>query len=353
MKLSAQITILSRVSHLDRLLFTKHLATMIKAGIPIAEALASLVDQTKSPAFKKVLSVVLADIQNGQALAKSLGKHPKAFDQFYLSLIQIGEEAGTLEQNLEFLAKQLSKDYTLRKKIQGAMLYPGLVFGTTAIMGGFISLFVLPKLVDFFEAFEIELPLATKILLFAANTMKDYGILIFAGLALLWFLGYLLVHSRKIKPWWHRLILRFPLFGPLLAYGQLAHFSRNLGTLLKSGVPVTRSLEVTAQTLNNLAFQNGLLFVQQEVQKGKAMGDTLTSGKKQLVVFPVLVAKMIGVGEKTGKLEETLLYLADFYEDDIDNITKNLTTILEPVLLVVIGLVVGFVALRLSRQSTN
>lgn len=345
MKLSAQIEILSRVGFLDKLLFTKHLTTMIKAGIPIAEALKTLVDQTKSASFKKVLSAVLADVENGQSLAKSLGKHPKVFDQFYISLIEVGEESGTLEENLDFLAKQLAKDYNLRKKIQGAMLYPGLVFTATFIMGGFIALFILPKLVDFFSAFEIELPLATRILLFFANMMKNYGTFLFFGFLVLLSLSYLVIHLPKVKPKWHSLILKFPIFGDLLAYSQLARFSRNLGTLLKSGVPVTKSLEVTVNTLSNLKFKSDLGEVALSLSKGKNIGDALE--KNKFSEFPPLVSKMISVGEKTGKIEETLLYLGDFYEDEIDNISKNLTTILEPVLLITIGLVVGFVALAI------
>lgn len=345
MKLTAQLNLFSRVSFLEKLLFTKHLATMVKAGIPIAEALDTLVEQAKTRTFKNVLSSVLADIENGQALAKSLGKHPQVFDQFYISLIEVGEESGTLEENLEFLAKQLAKDYNLRKKIQGAMLYPALVFLATFIMGGFISLFILPKLVDFFEAFEVELPLATKILLFFANIMKNYGIVLFISAFVLLLLGYFTLQLSKVKSVWHRMILKLPLFGNLIVYEQLARFSRNLGVMLKSGVPVTRSLETTAHTLSNLKFKKDLLEIEKILAKGKNIGDTLE--QKKFSEFPPLVAKMISVGEKTGKLDETLLYLGDFYEDEIDNISKNLTTILEPILLITIGLVVGFVALAI------
>lgn len=345
MKPTAQIVLFSRVKFLDKLLFTKHLATMIKAGIPIAEALATLVDQTKSALFKKVLSSVLTDVENGQSLAKSFQRYPKIFDHFYISLIAVGEESGTLEENLEFLSKQLTKDYALRKKIQGAMLYPGLVFAATTIMGGFISLFILPKLVDFFEAFEIELPLTTRILLFVANTMKDYGVLIFGGFIGGLFLLYLFLHLPKVRPWWHKTMLKFPLFGELLAYGQLARFSRNLGVLLKSGVPVQKALEVTANTLANLKFRADLLSITEDLTKGKEIGESLEHDRYS--EYPPLVSKMISVGEKTGKLDETLLYLSDYYEDEVDNISKNLTTILEPVLLLSIGLVVGFVALAI------
>jgi len=334
-----------KISHLDRLLFTKHLATMIKAGIPIAEALASLADSAKSVRLKKIIKNLLQNVQNGQSLADSLKKHPKAFDNFYISMIQVGEEAGTLEQNLEFLSLQLKKDYTLHQKIKGALLYPELVFLSTIIMGGFISLFVLPKLVSFFDSFNVNLPTTTKILLWFANLMKNHGLSIISGLVLLVFAATFILNLSKVKPWWHKVMLKLPLFGNLIASGQLARFSRNLGTLIKSGVPITRSLDITADTLSNLKFKNDLKQISQILSKGKNIGEALED--KAFNEFPGIVSKMISVGEKTGKLEDTLLYLSAFYEDEIDNVSKNLTTTLEPILLLTIGLIVGFVALAI------
>lgn len=345
MSKSAQITFLSRVSFVEKVTFTKHLATMVKAGIPLAEALDSLTQNTKSTAFQAILKSVLADVQNGQSLAGSLKKHPRVFDQFYTSLVAVGEESGSLEKSLDFLAKQLAKDYSLRKKIQGALMYPALVFVATFVMGGFISLVILPQLVGFFAAFNTQLPLSTRILLWFANLMKNYGLIIFAGIGLISGLFYFIVHLPKIKPAWDAAILKFPLFGGLIAYGQLARFSRNLGVLLQTGVPVDRSLDVTANTLSNLKFKNDLLEVSQSLSRGKSIGSALDNRKYP--EFPSIVSKMIAVGEKTGKLDESLLYLGDFYEDEIDIISKNLTTVLEPILLLSIGLVVGFVALAI------
>ena len=344
-KLSGDIQIFSRVSFLDKLLFTKHMATMVKAGIPVPEALDTLSAQQRSAALVKILKAVLKEIENGQSLAHAMRGHPKVFDQFYISLIEVGEESGALEENLEFLSKQLAKDYSLRKKIQGAMFYPTLVFGATSVMGGFISLVILPKLIDFFSAFDIELPLTTKILLFFANLMKNYGLLAVVGVLITIFILSRILALPKIKPKWQALILRAPLFGRLISYGQLARFCRNLATLLKSGVPVTKSLLTTAKTLSNLKFSGDLDKVAQEITKGKNIGDILE--QKGYSEYPPLVSKMIKVGEKTGKLEETLAYLGDFYEEEIDDISKNLTTILEPIMLLTIGLVVGFVALAI------
>jgi type IV pilus assembly protein PilC len=341
----ALYSLFPRVNHIERLLFTKHLAIMIKSGISILDALDTLREETKSKTFQKILAQIFSDTKNGQALSVSLKKFPDVFDQFYISLIEIGETSGTLEQNLEFLSVQLSKDYQLRKKIQGALMYPGLVLSATVIMGGFIAFFILPKLVDFFSAFQVELPLSTKILLWIAVTMKVYGILIIGGLGLLSIGTVALIQIPSVKFVWHTMILKMPIFGQLLLYQELARFSRNFGILLKSGIPSNKGLEITANTLSNMLFQKDVRTLAKKLAGGNSIGSTLK--KEHFQEFPGIVEKMIRVGEKTGKLEEVLLYLGDYYEDEIDSISKNLSTLLEPFLLVTIGLAVGFVALAI------
>jgi len=343
MNLTAQIPIFSRVSFLEKLLFTKHLSIMIKSGLVISESIHTLIEQTKSVTFRNILTAIVTDIENGKPLASALSKHPKVFDQFYISLIEVGEESGTLEENLEFLAKQLAKDYSMRKKVKGAMLYPGLIFFSVSIMGGFISLFILPQLVDFFESFDIELPVATKILLLIANLMKTQGPAIFASLFIIFAFFIFLIRTKFFKPIWHNILLKLPIFGSFLISANMARFTRNLGTMLQSGVTLIRSLEVTAHTLDNLTFKSALIFAQDEVRKGKQ----LAIGVEKFPIIPPLVTKMIAIGEKTGKLEEVLLYLGDFYEEEIDEFSKSLSTILEPILLISIGLVVGFVAIAI------
>jgi type IV pilus assembly protein PilC len=318
---------------------------MIKSGIPIAEAFEIIHDQTKSPAFEKVLQKITQDIKNGQTLAESLKKHPRVFDQLYVSMIEIGEESGTLEKTLEYLSDQQEKDYDLQQKIKTAMLYPGLVLAATTIMGGFMSFYILPKLVDFFEAFDTDLPITTQILLWFATIMKNYGVVIVISIVILAIGFSSLLKLKSVKPVWHRFILRIPLIGPFIVNGQLARFSRNLSILLKSGVPISRSLEVTAYSLSNITYQKDLLVINQSLSKGKNISDALSNPRFKH--FPGIVQKMINVGEKTGQLEDTLLYLADFYEDEIDAQSKRLSTILEPLLLLGIGLVVGFIALAI------
>lgn len=325
---------------------------MIRSGLTITEALDTLIHQNKSPELKKILEIVLSDVKNGQSLSKSFAKSPHVFDQFYISMIHIGEESGSLDETLEFLAEQMGKSYSLQQKVRGALLYPILVFSTTFIMGTFIALFILPQLVDFFDAFEIELPLATQILLFVANVMKDYGVMILLGVGAFIIFLLLLLRIQSVKTQWHALKLKLPLFGMLFVDGEIARFARNLGTLLKSGVSITTAMETVIETMDNIIFQRGLRQILEKIKKGKQCADAMQTTVFSVLgfpfsLFPSLVTKMIAVGEKSGNLEGNLLYLADFYEEEIDNFSKNLSTILEPILLVVIGLIVGFVALAI------
>jgi type IV pilus assembly protein PilC len=333
------------VSGQELLFFTKHLSTMIKAGIPLEEALQILYEQADSSSLRYVVKDVHAQVLNGQKLSEALAHHPRVFDALYCQLIAVSETAGTLEENLSFLAHQLSKSQTLQKKITGALLYPAIVFMATFGMGGFISFYILPQLVGFFESFETTLPLSTQLLLSFANLMKNHGIALLLGGLTMVVLAQLAVRTRPIKPYWHALALRLPIFGKLLRYSQLARFSRNLGMLLASGVPITKSLETTAGTLSNWGYQHHLIEATARLQKGTQIGVILS--EKNTYEYPRLVSRMITVGEHTGKLDETLLYLADFYEEEIDTLSKNLSTILEPLLLLTVGIIVGFVAIAI------
>ncbi len=326
-------------------MFTKHLAIMIKSGVPIFEAIESLAANSESEYFKFVLKDVLVGIENGKSLCDAFKKYPKIFDDFYTSLIKVSEDSGTLEETLEFLSEQLAKDYALRKKIQGAMFYPAIIMVTGVGIAGFISLFILPQLVGFFTSLDIELPLPTKILLFIANIMKDHGVLIFGGGAIFFIFLRWFFNTKYFKPVWHKILLRIPIFGKLLKYGQLARFSRNLATLVKSGVPIAEGLRTASNTMSNVVYRNYLLIVREDLIKGKSISVSLEARKFSEI--PAMLTKMIGVGEKTGNLEEVLLYLSEFYEEEVDDMAKNLTTMLEPILLVGIGGMVAFIALAI------
>lgn len=335
----------NNVSFADRLMFTKHMAIMVRSGVPIYEVLETLVDNAKSKYFKLVLENVLHNLENGKSLYQSMSNFPNVFDKFYVNLIKISEESGTLEENLEFLSKQMDKDYALRRKVKGALFYPAIIVSVGLGMGAFISLFVLPKLITFFESVNMELPLTTRVLLFVANLMDSHGVLIFSGLALFIVIFIILIQTRYVKPLWHKAIITMPIFGKIILFGQLARFTRNFGTLMRSGVPVSASLDTSAATLGNIVLERNFNSIKILLNEGKNIGDALDM--KKFPEIPTFVIKMIKIGEKTGNLEEVLLYISEFYEDEVDNLTKNLTTVLEPILLVIIGLVVGFMALAI------
>lgn len=345
MDLNVRIEIFKHITDSEKLLFTKHLAVMVKAGLPIDQIFETLIEQASTNYFKGILKEINADISNGQSLTVAFSKFPKVFDTFFISLIRVGEESGTLTENLEFLSKQLAKTYNLKKKIQNSMLYPELVLGVTTIIGGGISIFILPKLTDLFSSFQVQLPLITRILLWFANVMKDYGVLIFIVVFLLIGIFLWLIQIPSIRFWWHKIILKIPVFGEILKYGQLSQFTRNLGILLASGVPINTGLITTSQTVTNDYFKYLVKKISDDVEEGGEVSEAIRESGTE--VFPLLVPRMVSVGEKTGKLDEVLVYLSDFYEEEMDNISKNLSTILEPVMLIIIGLVVAFVALAI------
>lgn len=345
MKLPSLNSLLFRVTTLDVLFFTKHLSVMLKSGIPIAEAISTLKDQTKNVTFKEILSKVQADVENGQKFETALSKHTDAFSSLYISLIRIGEKSGKLEDNLEYLSEQLKKSYDFNQKIQGATLYPKLILAATVIMGMFISLFVLPQLVDMFNSLDVALPLTTKILLFVAVTMKNYGVFIALFVIALGILITLLLKTSFIKPKWHRLLLTLPFVGGLNQNLEMTAFCRNMGVMLKSGLTITDALKAQLDATDNLVYKEYFERILKSMEKGKKISSELEGGKYPFI--PAIVTKMIGVGEETGKLEDVFIYMGDFFEEDVDDTTKNLSNVLEPALLLAIGVVVAFVSLAI------
>lgn len=344
MKLPA-LTIFSHISTVEKVLFTRHLAIMVKTGIPITEALETLMEQTKSGLFKRVIRTMLADVQNGKPLGTAMQKHPYIFSPLEVSLVEIGEEAGVLEDNLHFLTTQLEKDLSLKKKIQGALIYPAIVFSLTFFMSMGIAIFILPRVIDLFAGLDVKLPVTTRILLFVANLLKNHGFLISIGGIVLVVLTVLALRLRQVKPFAHQVLLHMPIVGTFIRNAQLAQLSRSLGTLIKSGVPINRSIDITARTLTNVIYQKSLYIAAKSISAGNSLTESLRPFSPRL--YQVITIKMIQVGEKSGRLDETLLYLADYYEEEVENMSKNLSTLLEPALLIFLGVVVGFVALAI------
>ncbi len=336
---------LNRVSFSEKFFFTKNLVVMLKSGIPISEVIATLVEQSKSATFRKILSQIREDISRGRSLEKSLRQHPQVFDQFYLSLIKVGEESGTLEESLLYLVEQMQKERELRQKVQGAMLYPAIVLLATGVIGLTLAFFILPQIIGLFESLNVDLPITTRLLIFGARLLRDWGLIIIPAVLALAILVALILRTSRVKPYWHAFLLRLPIFGSLFQNIALATLSRNLGIMLKSGLTITAALETSAEIQENLVYKRALAKTAEEVRKGKPIESILVEGKFR--EFPLFMVRMIGVGEKSGNLEENLAYLGDYFENEVDAVTKNLATVLEPVMLIFIGGVVAFVALSI------
>jgi len=337
------VNLFSSIGFLDRLFFAKHLATLLKGGIPLAEALRLMADRREGK-IGPIAGEILKSVENGQTLANSLAKHPQDFSPLFVSLVEIGEASGTLEKSLDFLAEKLTREETLRKKVKAMLFYPSIVLSVSVAVGGFVSFFVLPKLSGIFSSFDVELPLATRWLLALSGFTKKYGLESLIFLIIFIFLIRIAVGlSKKAKVFWHKLKFRLPFFGKVSKAAALASLFRNLGVMLQSSLPLERALQIESGVAENMVIQMKVEGLHAAVSRGAALGKELD--KKEYGLFPALVPRMIAVGESSGRLEETFFYLADFFEDETDAAAKNGAALMEPLLLFFISVVAGFVAL--------
>jgi len=335
------------VSQKEKIFFAEHLSLMIKGGIPIAEVLETLRDEIKSRTFRNILDDILKRILEGQSLGKSLERYPRIFDRFFLSVVKLGEKSGSLDENFKYLAIQLRKDYELRKKVIGALLYPILILLLAIVIILIVIYFVLPKIIPVFQSLPAmgivgELPLATKILLDLGVFLKKFGFLIPIILILLFFALKALQRIRFIRFYFDKIALFLPVFGNIFKNLNLARFSWNFYTLLKSGMPVLEALEICSDILPNEVYRQNLNSIRSGVERGEKISSGL---KKNPQNFPLIFSEMILVGEKTGSLEESSLYLAQFYTQEADSTIKNISDLIGPILLIFIGILVILIAL--------
>jgi type IV pilus assembly protein PilC len=328
----------------EKLFFTENLRVMVKAGLSISEALETLALQTKNKKFKKVLQSVSEGVTGGNSLGSMLEQYPKIFPEYFINMVKVGEVSGNLEQNLEQLSLQMKKDHDLMSKIRGAMIYPAVILAATVGIVILMFVYVIPSVMSIFEDMKIQLPLATRILIAISKTLTDYGALVALGALLAAVALFILARTEKGKKINHFLLLRLWILGPIVHKVNLARFSRTLSSLLKTDIPVTQSFEITATILGNIYYRRACENVAEELAKGAAINSIL---RKTPNLFPPLVTQMILVGEKSGTLDELLGELAVFYEDEVSDITKNLSSIIEPILIVFLGGVVALIALAI------
>jgi len=326
------------VSALDRVIVTRHLALLLRSGVTVDRAFDILARQAKKKYLKKVLIEVHSSIRKGESLASSLRVFPGVFPSRYVAMVQWGEAGGSLSESLDHLATQLEHDRELLSKVRGALMYPLLIVAVMIVVGILMSFLVLPQLIQIVGSFNIELPLPTKIFLFFANALMSYGIFVLAGIAMLAILLAFILQTKSVKPAFHYFLLKLPIFGKIVLMVNLARMNRALSSLIQSGIPIIDSLGVCSEVLGNVQYRNAIKQTISDVREGVQLGTSLSKHSK---IVPAMEYDMIQVGEESGNLADVLGYLATFYENEVDQMTKNMAGLIEPILLVVVGLVVG------------
>jgi type IV pilus assembly protein PilC len=324
-------------------IFTRQLATMIDAGLPLVQSLEILSSQQEHKLFKNIIREIREDVEGGSTFAGALKKHPATFDDLYTNLVVAGEEGGILDNILTRLANYIEKAEALKKKVKSALVYPTTIVGVAVIVVAILMIFVIPVFEQMFGAAGQTLPLPTLIVITMSKIIKRYVVIIVPVFIFLGFLSKKYYQTENGKALIDRLLLKLPVFGPLFQKISVARFSRTLGTLVSSGVPILDGLTIVSKTSGNRAIETAILNARASIREGETIAEPL--GRSAM--FPPMVIQMISVGESTGALDSMLSKIADFYEEEVDVAVGNLTSLLEPLLMVFLGVVIGGVVISM------
>lgn len=321
----------------DIVIFSRQLAVMVTANLTLVQALRIVQDQLENKKLKLIITNIANDVESGERFSIAMAKYPKAFSQFFTSMIASGETSGKLDEVLKYLADQEEKDYDLQNKIKGAMIYPAFIISGLTAVGIAMMIFVIPQLTGMLTASGAELPLATKVLIAMSSFFRNYWwtIPLIVGGVIVGYKAF--TRSEAGKRTIDALLLKLPIFGPLLQKIYIVRFTRSMTTLLNGGVTLPESLKIVAQVVNNKSYKDLIEATIKEVNDGSSLSVLFSKSK----IMPSLVSQMIVVGEKTGRLESILETLSGFYTREINNTVANLTSLLEPVIMLVIGVAVG------------
>lgn len=336
--------ILAPVSLQEKVNFARHLSVTIKSGIPLIEGLKLIQGQTPSTKLKSIIGEIIDDVNGGTTLAESLERRKRVFGEFFISLVKVGETSGNLAETLLYLSQELKKQRDVNHRVRGALIYPIVILFVTIAITIFLTVFIFPKILPIFVSLRVQLPVTTRFIIQLLTFLSEYGFYVLGGLVLAAVGTKLILMVRKIHFVFDAMLLHLPFVSRILVSVTMTNFLRSLAILLKSGMTLIDALEVAKGTFHNFSYKWVVDEMITSVRRGEEMGRALV-GKQKL--FPPMVVGMIQVGERTGKLEENLLYLAEYYESEVDDLVKNLTTTLEPFLLLFMGLIVGFVALSI------
>lgn len=342
---SVQNSMTPRMSIKEQAFFAKRLSFLIKAGIPLMDALLMLREQTRSRNFIRILDKIVHDVSNGQFLSRSLGNFRYIFGEFAINVIKVGESSGILSQNLEYLADELRKKQNLRRKVIGALAYPILITFATIGITLFLMIYLFPKIMPVFTSLNMKLPVTTRIVISVSTFLQHWGLPLFLGIAV--FAVVFTIALRRIRAFHHVFdlwTLQLPIVGSLIREYNLANTTRTLGLMLRSGINLSEALPITADTTKNLVFKGHFREMSKVANKGEQLSQYL---RKHGRIFPEVMSQMVAVGEKSGSLSHTLMYLSEMYETEVEDFTKDISTLIEPALMICMGVVVGFIAISI------
>ena len=345
-KISISIPFLNWVSLSEKIIFARNLRVMISAGVSLPRSLGILADQTENKKFKKAILRIREEIIKGRSFSESLEEHPDIFSEIFYSMIRVGEETGTMEDVLKVLVSQMEKEYEIKSKIRGAMIYPSVIILAMIGVGVLMLIVVVPRLAEVFSELNVSLPVTTRAVIAVGSFLAKFWYLpILVIFALIIFLR-MFSKTKTGKIIFGGLFLKMPIISPIVKKTNSAHTVRTLSSLIASGVPIVRSLEIVSGSLKNIYYKKAIIKVAEKVRKGAKLGETLKEYEK---IYPSLVFQMIEIGEETGETSNILEKLAEFYEEEVTNTTKNLSAIIEPVLMLIVGAVVGFFAVSMIQ----
>ena len=328
----------SKITTGDIAIFSRQLATMLTAGIPLVQAFEIVGNGHENPGMQKLILAVKADVEGGSSLAEALAKHPLYFDDLFVNLVESGEQAGALETLLDKIATYKEKTEAIKKKIRKALTYPAAVLVVALVVTLILLIFVIPAFEDLFKGFGADLPAFTRMVIELSEFVRDKGwfLAILAGGAVGAFL-YFKKRSRAMRHFLDRMALKVPIIGPIMQKAAIARYARTLSTMFAAGVPLVEALESVAGATGNIVYEEAVLQMKDEV----ATGQRLQQSMENTDLFPNMVIQMIAVGEESGSLDEMSAKVADFYEEDVDNAVDNLSSLLEPMIMAILGVLVG------------
>ncbi len=328
----------------EKIMFTKNLSGMLSAGLALARAISILERQTKNIIFKDVLSKIVNDISGGSTFSSSMEKFPKIFSTLFISMVRAGEESGGMVGALNEIGQSLEKTYSLNKKIKGALMYPSIIISAIFIIGILMFIFVVPTLTKTFKDVGAELPSSTKVVIWISDTLSNHLLLVVLFIIISGFGIYFFGKSSFTKKYADKIILKLPIIGNIAREANSARTARTLASLLIAGVPVTRALDITKEVLQNSLYKKLIEDAKVAVEKGEPLSGIFKANEN---LYPVMFGEMVEVGEETGKLSQMLIDVALFYEGEVESKTKDLSTIIEPILMIFIGVAVGFFAVSM------